>query len=136
MRKIIIVMFLILMTACGTVRKPSVPSAESQDQLILATLWYQKSAEMRALYYQCYRNVEIALAENLAWSDKTRPVAVVMDIDETVLDNSPFQGWQVINDSPFNESDWQRWVNLARAEALPGSIAIGGRQSCGPERII
>jgi 5'-nucleotidase (lipoprotein e(P4) family) len=122
MKKIIIVTSLIMLTACGAVRKAAVPSAESQDQLILATLWYQRSAEMRALYYQCYRNAEIALAENLAWSDKTRPVAVVMDIDETVLDNSPFQGWQVISGSTFNESDWLRWVDLARAEALPGAV--------------
>jgi 5'-nucleotidase (lipoprotein e(P4) family) len=122
MKKVIIVAFAIMLAACGTVRKAAVPFAESQDQLILATLWYQRSAEMRALYHQCYRNAEIALAENLAWSDKTKPVAVVMDIDETVLDNSPFEGWQVITGSPFSNSDWLRWVNLAVAEALPGAV--------------
>ncbi|MCK7542271.1 MAG: hypothetical protein MZV63_71050 [Marinilabiliales bacterium] len=74
----------------------------SQDQLILATLWYQKSAEMRALYYQCFRNAEIALAENLAWAGRTKPAAVVLDIDETLLDNSPFQGWQVTENKAFN----------------------------------
>ena len=51
---------------------------------------------MRALYYQCFRNAETALIENMALADKTMPVAVALDIDETVLDNSPFQGWQVI----------------------------------------
>ena len=94
----------------------------SQDQLILATLWYQKSAEMRALSYQCFRNAEIALAENLAWAGRTKPAAVVLDIDETLLDNSPFQGWQVTENKAFNNQDWTRWVELARAEPLPGAV--------------
>ncbi len=93
-----------------------------QDQLILATLWYQKSAEMRALSYQCFRNAEIALAENLAWAGRTKPAAVVLDIDETLLDNSPFQGWQVTENKAFNNQDWTRWVELARAEPLPGAV--------------
>lgn len=113
---------------------------EDQDHLILATLWYQKSAEMRALYYQCFRNAETALRENLALQggrisaadspvtmdtalakDK-RPAAVVLDIDETLLDNSPFQGWQVLEKKPFNNDDWLRWVELARARPLPGAV--------------
>jgi len=115
-------------------------SGVTQDQLILATLWYQKSAEMRALYYQCFRNAERALAENLQMSGRTmaqveaaaaekrtgegpkKPPAVVLDIDETLLDNSPFQGWQVIEDKAFNNRDWTRWVELARARPLPGAV--------------
>src|SRR5665647_185697 len=91
MKKLIIVTGMIMLAACGTVRKGSMPSeitpspSETQDQLILATLWYQQSAEMKALYYQCYQNAETALSENLAWSDKTKPAAVVLDIDETCL---------------------------------------------------
>ena len=99
-------------------------SGESQDHLILATLWYQKSAEMRALYYQCFRSAEIALAENLAWAGRTKPAAVVLDIDETLLDNSPFQGWQVLEAKEFNNEDWLRWVELSRAEPLPGAVAF------------
>jgi len=101
---------------------PARVSGESQDHLILATLWYQKSAEMRALYYQCFRSAEIALAENLAWAGRTKPAAVVLDIDETLLDNSPFQGWQVLEAKEFNNEDWFRWVELARAEPLPGAV--------------
>ena len=97
-------------------------AAESQDQLLLATLWYQKSAEMRALYYQCYSNAKAALVKNLAASKVDKKPAVVLDIDETVLDNSPFQGWQIIENKSFNEESWTRWVGLARAVALPGAL--------------
>ncbi|MDX9771845.1 MAG: hypothetical protein RBT02_00300, partial [Bacteroidales bacterium] len=66
MKKLIIVTCMIILASCSTVKQKSLPQEDSQDHLILATLWYQKSAEMRALYYQCFRSAEIALAENLA----------------------------------------------------------------------
>lgn len=122
MKKLIIVTFSIILASCGTVRQKSLSQEENQDQLILATLWYQRSAEMKALYHQCYLNAEIALAENLAWSDANLPAAVVLDIDETVLDNSPYEGWQVTANKPYNSSDWKRWVDLAAAAALPGAL--------------
>lgn len=122
MKKLIIVTLVIMTASCATMpRRQSLPT-ENQDALILATLWYQKSAEMRALYYQCFRNAKVALAENLALHESSKPAAVVLDIDETVLDNSPFQGWQVINNRPFNSDDWTQWVNHASARPLPGAL--------------
>ena len=109
MKKLIIVTAIIMLASCATVKQSALPAegnsprsvinktvseaADDQDHLILATLWFQKSAEMRALYYQCFRNAEIALAENLAWSGRTRPAAVVLDIDETLLDNLILRNW-------------------------------------------
>lgn len=124
MKQIVVITFLVILVSCGSMKTGTVTTQESQDQLILSTLWYQKSAEMRALYYQCFRNAEIALSENLAWTGRTKPAAVVLDIDETLLDNSPFQGWQVIENKAFNNQDWTRWVELAQAEALPGAVAF------------
>jgi 5'-nucleotidase (lipoprotein e(P4) family) len=146
MKKLIIVAAIIMLASCAAVKQSALPAegstghhgrdaktlagldssslaaAEDQDHLILATLWFQKSAEMRALFYQCFRSAEIALAENLAWAGRTKPVAVVLDIDETLLDNSPFQGWQVLEKKEFNNDDWFRWVELAQAEPLPGAV--------------
>src|SRR5512133_2178939 len=135
--RILIIAAVLLLTACGSVKTKStagaevgdnmmqttgVTAAESQDQLLLATLWYQKSAEMRALYYQCYSNAKAALVKNLAVAQGNKKPAVVLDIDETVLDNSPFQGWQIIENKSFDEESWTRWVGLARAVALPGAL--------------
>ncbi|MDX9728115.1 MAG: 5'-nucleotidase, lipoprotein e(P4) family [Bacteroidales bacterium] len=138
MNKLIIVTGIIMLASCATVKQSAPPveetytgaaisntvaeAADDQDHLILATLWFQKSAEMRALYYQCFRSAEIALAENMAWAGRTKPAAVVLDIDETLLDNSPFQGWQVLEKKEFNNDDWFRWVELAQAKPLPGAV--------------
>lgn len=138
MKKLIIVTVSIMLGSCTAVKHTASPEqvipapavtdqtvpepAEDQDHLMLATLWFQKSAEMRALYYQCFRNAERALAENMARAGGTKPAAVVLDIDETLLDNSPFQGWQVIAKKEFNNDDWFRWVKLAQAKPLPGAV--------------
>lgn len=122
MKKLIIVTGMIMLASCATVKHETAPAAEDQDHLILATLWYQKSAEMRALYYQCFRSAEIALAENLASAGRSKPAAVVLDIDETLLDNSPFQGWQVLEKKEYSDEDWFRWVELKQAEPLPGAV--------------
>jgi 5'-nucleotidase (lipoprotein e(P4) family) len=122
MKKLIIVTCMIILASCSAMKQKSLPQEESQDQLILATLWYQRSAEMRAIYYQCFRNAETALSENLSQQGRTKPAAVVLDIDETVLDNSPYQGWQVLENRSFNNQDWIRWVELAQAAPLPGAV--------------
>jgi len=113
---------MLFLASCGSLKTKTATLQDSQDQLILATLWYQKSAEMQALYFQCYNNAMTSVQKNLAASDKSKPAAVVLDIDETVLDNSPFQGWQVFEKKGFNDEDWNRWVSLAAAKPLPGAL--------------
>jgi len=95
---------------------------ENQNQLLLSTAWYQQSAEMRACYYQAYRMAQLALAENLRnYHGEKRP-AVVLDIDETVLDNSPFEAKMVTDNTPYNDSLWKQWTDRAEAVALPGAV--------------
>lgn len=118
----LIITVMLLLTACGSIKTKNTVEIENQDQLLLATLWYQKSAELKAIYYQCYSNAESALVKNLAGAEGVLLPAVMLDIDETVLDNSPFQVWQIYEKKGFDENDWNRWVNRASAKALPGAV--------------
>lgn len=93
---------------------------ENQDPLLLSVLWFQKSAEMRALYYQGYNIAKTSLTEKLVRSDNRQPKAVIMDIDETILDNGPFEAFQIIENVPFSDSLWLVWVKKACAKPLPG----------------
>jgi 5'-nucleotidase (lipoprotein e(P4) family) len=92
-----------------------------QEHLLQAALWYQQSAEMKALYYQAYnwafREMEIRLEESYE-----KPLAVVLDIDETVLDNSPQTARQIMDGEAFNDQIWDEWCNLQEASALPGAL--------------
>jgi 5'-nucleotidase (lipoprotein e(P4) family) len=60
--------------------------------------------------------------EKTGKSVNKKPKAVIMDIDETVLDNSPVEAYQVINNVPFSDTLWNRWVSLCSAEPLPGAL--------------
>jgi len=62
------------------------------------------------------------------------PWAVIMDADETVLDNSEYQRNRAAMDSTYTVESWAAWVDEARAPAIPGSVAfaqevhrLGGR---------
>ena len=93
----------------------------NQDHLIYATIWFQNSPENKALYYQGYNIAKLRL-EQFAKAKSQKPKAVVVDIDETMLDNSPFQAQEVIDNKDFTSDFWAEWSALGRAKALPGAI--------------
>ena len=97
------------------------PAAESQGHLLQATLWYQHSAEMEALYIQAY-NWGMKVIDQEVSPGGSRPMAVVLDIDETVLDNSPQTGRQLTLNEAFSNEMWDQWCELESAEALPGAL--------------
>ncbi len=93
----------------------------SQENLVNATIWFQRSPEMKALYYQGYNLAKLRLAEFV--KQKTaKPKAVVVDIDETMLDNSPFEAQQILESSSYTPESWKKWASLAKAKALPGAV--------------
>jgi 5'-nucleotidase (lipoprotein e(P4) family) len=93
----------------------------SQESLVNATIWFQRSPEMKALYYQGYNLARLRLAE-FAKQKTSKPKAVVVDIDETMLDNSPFEGQQIIESAGYSAESWKKWSNMASAKALPGAV--------------
>ncbi len=90
------------------------------DQTVMATLYQQQSGEYRALCYQAYR-----LAGLIVQTDYSKPSvpgnkAIVLDIDETVLDNSPFQAACIQQNVTYPKL-WEEWVTKSKAEAIPGA---------------
>lgn len=95
-----------------------------------ATLFMQKAAEYRALAYQAYNLARWQLdadfdkknVKKLPKTEQKKPRAIMVDIDETVLDNSPNQAFQIKNRTPFNNKDWLAWVEMRKAKAIPGAV--------------
>ena len=92
----------------------------SHEHLVGAVLWVQTAAEARALCYQAFNLAEMKLDEALQSQTGGEKLAVVVDIDETVLDNSPAYAEMIKTDGLFGNC-WLEWVGLAEAEALPGA---------------
>jgi 5'-nucleotidase (lipoprotein e(P4) family) len=88
-----------------------------------AVLWQHASAEYYRIALQTYELARIRLAENLAIADR-RPKAVVVDIDETVLDNSPYQVSAIRDGRTFDQATWKAWTDRSSARATPGAISF------------
>ena len=87
---------------------------------LYATLYQPQSAEYKALCYQAFNIAELRLSERL--KDKIeKPLAIVVDIDETVLDNSPYQAQGILEHFDYPVK-WDTWINSASAEAVPGAL--------------
>jgi 5'-nucleotidase (lipoprotein e(P4) family) len=102
-----------------------------------ATLWVRNSSEYRAASEMTYRAALAALAEGVAdpaWRAEPSqagdlsalPPAVVMDVDETVLDNSEPQAQMLLEGTCFDQfaQVWDDWVAERRAPAIPGAAGF------------
>ncbi|HEY0429201.1 MAG TPA: 5'-nucleotidase, lipoprotein e(P4) family [Pyrinomonadaceae bacterium] len=93
-----------------------------------AILYMQKAAEYRALCFQAFNLAQMSLdiddkaKKKLPKAERRKPRAVVVDIDETLLDNSPAQAVQVKSRLPFIQEKWTQWVLMKKAKAIPGAV--------------
>lgn len=107
------------------------------DDNLNAVSWAQHAVEHDLVYLQTYRDAQSRLLAALAdphWDalpsdDRVTPSAglkpaVVLDIDETVLDNSPYQARLIRSGGEYNEADWAAWCKEQKARALPGAVAF------------
>lgn len=91
-----------------------------------ATAFFQTAAENRALYYQGFALAELRLVQEMARlhaaGQKPESLYVVTDCDETILDNSEYNGWLIETGRDFHDASWSEWVTTRRAVATPGAL--------------
>ena len=86
----------------------------------MGSLWYQNAAEVDALYQQGY-NVATNKLKELLKQPTNKPYSIVLDIDETVLSNIPFQVKMIKDGTAFNPKLWDEWVQKAEATPVAGA---------------
>jgi 5'-nucleotidase (lipoprotein e(P4) family) len=108
-----------LVTGCATVP----PAERLVDQSTQATIWMQQAGEYQALCYQAFNLGKQAVdAARAAQSSASAPWAVMVDLDETMVDNSPYAAWQLLEHVAYEEDTWEAWVRSETTEALPGAL--------------
>jgi len=114
-------------TAQQAAMQSQTQSADNQYQ-IGAILFMQKAAEYRALCFQAFNWAQRTLeddqktAKKLPKAERKKPRAVVVDIDETMLDNSPAQAFNAKNNLAFDLKGWYAWGEMRKAKAIPGAV--------------
>jgi 5'-nucleotidase (lipoprotein e(P4) family) len=88
--------------------------------------WARGAAEHRAVYLATYRNAADRLAE-LSRGRAPGSWGVILDADETVIDNSEYEVRRVPFGGTFDAAGWSAWVAEGRAPALPGAVAFTAR---------
>lgn len=98
-----------------------------------ATYWMQNAVEYKANSAALYALATLRLDQALAdpkWTAaleqgdgyESKPPAVILDVDETVLDNSEYQAWMVENGEHYGSKTWAAFVATETSRAIPGSL--------------
>jgi acid phosphatase len=136
--RLVLLAALMLTSSCAPRRQPPAvgPSAPATSaaahENLNAVIWMQTALEYEATAIQAYRLAQLQLdaaLANPAWTaaieqtgDASKlPPAVIVDVDETVLDNSYYQARMVRDNTAFSAVTWDPWVLEARATAIPGA---------------
>lgn len=88
---------------------------------LFSSAWMQRSAEYQALCLQAYELATLRLDEALA-KQGAKPLAIVTDIDETIVDNSPNSVHQALKGEDYTDASWDQWCDRAEAVALAGAV--------------
>ncbi|MBC7555986.1 MAG: 5'-nucleotidase, lipoprotein e(P4) family [Chryseobacterium sp.] len=124
---------LVLMTSCKVsistlpentiANSPKTLNNIALNGKVYSALWQQNSGEFHALCYQAYNIAQFRIDENLKIPSK-KPLAIITDIDETFLDNSPYAVTEAANGKDYDPKTWANWTAKAEAKAYPGSLNL------------
>jgi 5'-nucleotidase (lipoprotein e(P4) family) len=109
-----------------------------------AAVYQQRAAEYEALCFQAYNTAREKLdgmlaappAKDRAPSAKDRapsaglpassvlPPAIITDIDETLLDNSPYAVHQALRGETYSDSTWIAWTARVACDTVPGALTF------------
>lgn len=110
----------LLCLAINSFAQTDKPSSAVNNGKLWAALWQQRAAEYKALCFQAY-NIACMRIDEAIRHKGSKPLAVVTDIDETLLDNSPEDARAAINNQEFDTKAWKRWTTKGIADTVPGA---------------
>lgn len=111
----------VLLAACASAPRTSDPASASH--VFDGLHWFRNSAEQRAIYEQTYR-AAFEAARSLSAGLEEGTWAVILDVDETVLDNSEYERRLRDGGQPYDDASWGAWVLEEAAPTLPGAKAF------------
>jgi 5'-nucleotidase (lipoprotein e(P4) family) len=113
----------LILSGCVS-QQPDEAKANAQlvEQTAFGVNWVQQSGEYQALAFQAFNNAKTVFEHAKVTKGKKKAVAV--DLDETMLDNSAYAGWQIREGQPFSGDTWTEWVNARQTAAVPGAVTF------------
>lgn len=114
---------------------PAVKSSTPETYAGLNAVLWMRSAEYEAAVRQAYALATLQLPIAVRLRGRTAaleqsghfghlPPAIICDLDETMLDNSPYNARNVVNQTSYNVRTWQQWNRTGQVRPLPGAVAF------------
>ncbi len=105
-------------------------SEPKEHQSLMATLFVQNSAESYTNSLSIYKaaedqlekvveNTKVSAAIEQTESFSGKPPAVILDVDQTVLDNIAYQA-RLIETNTYYPQGWKEWCEEEQADYMPG----------------
>ncbi|MCB0795334.1 MAG: 5'-nucleotidase, lipoprotein e(P4) family [Flavobacteriales bacterium] len=119
----------LFLVACASNKGPAAASVQRGAGTVLsdmsadAVLYQYASAEVHYLYLQSYALARLKLDRNLS-APRQKPPAVIVDVDETVLDNSRYEVTNVALGRTYTPENWAEWSAMEEADPLPGAVSF------------
>ncbi len=123
---------LVLFSQCKQEMQVGQPCTSREN--LNATLWVQTSVEYEMACRQTYALALLHLNDALkdkSWTASPEqaglsgygelPPAVIVDVDETILDNSPMQARLIKYNQSYNDTLWENWVHEVKCQPIPGA---------------
>src|SRR6266404_8330280 len=132
----LVALILLVALGCAGQRPPvaaQAPEPPASD-LLNAVLWMQRSVEYKASALTAFALARIRLDQALTdpnWTAAPKeqtgayqslPPAIILDVDETILDNSGYQAWMALKGTTFAPKTWNAYVNTVTSLPIPGAL--------------
>ena len=90
----------------------------------MAVAWKQTAAEYKALYHQAFNMARFEVEKALSSHTKNdKPLAIVTDVDDTILSPVNYWGYLIENDIDFfNDEIWDKWIPENKSIPTAGAI--------------
>jgi len=116
----------VFFASCSIAPRVSITNSNSTNSVVIdgktfATAYQQRAAEYKALCYQAF-NIAHERVDEFNRERSSKPKAIMTDIDETVLNNSPYQAHQLLMGKDYDPVSWKEWTAKGEADTLPGAV--------------
>jgi 5'-nucleotidase (lipoprotein e(P4) family) len=122
MKNLLILLFTFSITGTFAQQPVIAVSDKGANPKIMPVLWQQTSAEYRALCYQAFNLATLRISEIPSKELKKGNLAIVTDLDETILDNSCREAQLIMDHRVHTSANWKEWSKLSSAGAVPGAV--------------
>ncbi|MBS1486108.1 MAG: 5'-nucleotidase, lipoprotein e(P4) family [Bacteroidetes bacterium] len=119
-------LILIAFCSCATQKKLNNTTSHNNGLTVggrlFTSVFQQHAAEYKALCFQAYNIATLRLHQAIDQSTSSRPKAVITDIDETILDNSPYAVHRALLGLDYEPTSWMDWTSQGVADTLSGAL--------------